>query len=381
MRRFASVCLAITFLITGMVVSVSQGQDKTGPVPNALFNPDVATVWHKLGIPQSVGRFKKYRESRVNRKGTKPGKETKPKLVKLTDPANLAPDAPKMLQAAAEIKMAEDLAPQKIKALKYLATLGCGCYDKDGAVEAAVLEAMDDCTVEVRKEALNLVLAQVSGGQCGCQSTCNAKSCCSKLIYEKLEEKANKVDDTGCPTEPDASVRYLAQQVLSACPYPRADDVNEGVIEDKGDQSTESNDSSTESGEGKSVIEGANEANQGARSTRRSEFQQVSMTRKPLPVTPSLQAYSPEARSLMQRLEVTGVVQVVELGEGNATIAFDEPYEFPQGLEVVIATNPEQPSFGVVEVSETGSAVIKVKDQEVIKQLKQSQRIRLGVLK
>ena len=71
----------------------------------------VAQTWYSQG----VGRIKKYRESRINRTGNKPQRESKPKLVKLTDAANLAPEGPKVLKAAAEIKMAEDLAPQKLK--------------------------------------------------------------------------------------------------------------------------------------------------------------------------------------------------------------------------------------------------------------------------
>ena len=128
-----------------------------GPARQRFVRPEVPTVWHKLGIPQGVGRYKKFRESRINRKGNNPQREKTPKLVKLTDAANLDPEAPKMLQAAAKIKMAEDLAPQKLKALKYLATIGCGCYNKKNAdmVEAAVLEGLDDCTIEVRREALD----------------------------------------------------------------------------------------------------------------------------------------------------------------------------------------------------------------------------------
>ena len=160
---------AVFFLLTPN--SFLNGQDVTGPGPNALFAPETPTMWHKLGIPQGVGRIKKYRESRINRTGNKPQRESKPKLVKLTDAANLAPEGPKVLKAAAEIKMAEDLAPQKIKAIKYLATIGCGCYNKKNAdmVETAILEALDDCTADVRREAINLVIKQAGGGCCSCQ--------------------------------------------------------------------------------------------------------------------------------------------------------------------------------------------------------------------
>ena len=70
---------AVFFLLTPN--SFLNGQDVTGPGPNALFAPETPTMWHKLGIPQGVGRIKKYRESRINRTGNKPQRESKPKLV------------------------------------------------------------------------------------------------------------------------------------------------------------------------------------------------------------------------------------------------------------------------------------------------------------
>ena len=152
-----------------------------------------------------------------------PERETKPKLLKLTDPANLEAGAPDMLKAAAQIKMAEDLAPQKLKALKYLGTIGCGCYNQKnaGLVEGALMEALEDCTPAVRREALCVIMKQVSGGCCSCcQPACNSKSCCTSKLYKKLDEIANKTDDYGCPLEPDPSIRALASQVMNACPVP-----------------------------------------------------------------------------------------------------------------------------------------------------------------
>src|SRR5688572_21099477 len=73
------------------------------------------TVWHALGIPQT---FTKVRDGRLNRKGNHPAREAKPPLKKLADPENLKSDVP-AIKAAAEIKQQEDLAPQKIKAIKY----------------------------------------------------------------------------------------------------------------------------------------------------------------------------------------------------------------------------------------------------------------------
>ena len=420
MGRFILTCCVVATLLSAVLVSDSQADDRTGPVPNAAFSPDVPTVWHKLGIPQSVGRFKKFRESRINRKGNNPQREKTPKLVKLTDPSNLDPEAPKMLQAAAKIKMAEDLAPQKLKALKYLATLGCGCYnDKNaGLVEGAVLEGLDDCTIEVRREALNLVLNQVQGGQCGCQPACNPKSCCTPKIYKKLEEMVNKTTNTGCPAESDSSIRYLAQQVLNACPYPMMEEeieekevVAPAPVKPKADKATESGDAATESGSIEETfgdddlqgedpgevdgdvedgtftpldeVDGFDDGNDGARrsTSRRNQMQQVTFRRSQLPGNSSINAYAPEDREVMQQLEVTGVVRSVRIQDGNATIVFDDPYDFPAGLKVVIATGRDFASFGTVEIAETGTAVISIEDPALTSHLQKTQRVRLGIVK
>ncbi len=108
----------------------------------------VTTVWQKLGIPQTGARL---RDSALNRRGNFPGLEKKPPLLKLSDPANLAPDKPAVIQTAAKIKAEQDMKQQKIKAIKFLGDVNCGCYNKDKAVEKAFLAALDDCDPDVRK--------------------------------------------------------------------------------------------------------------------------------------------------------------------------------------------------------------------------------------
>ena len=235
MRRLLPALLAVTFIVM-WTAQIAEGQDPTAStVNNPLFNPHVETIWHKTGIAQGIGRFKKFRETRVNRKGNRPEREKKLKLKPITAPENLAEGAPEALKAAAQIKLAEELAPQKIKALKYLGTIGCGCYNKKNAdlVEGALLESLDDCTPAVRKEALNVIMMQVQSGGCNqcacscvttCGPSCNSKSCCSPKIYKKLEELANKTDKSGCPAETDPSIKALALQVLNACPMPPAEE-------------------------------------------------------------------------------------------------------------------------------------------------------------
>ena len=83
-------------------------------------------------------------------------------MVAITDPSMAASSNPAEA-AAAGAKADEDAAPQKIKAIRYLATLGCaGCYP---GIEDALLESLDDCTEEVRWEAAKAI-RELSGKPC-----------------------------------------------------------------------------------------------------------------------------------------------------------------------------------------------------------------------
>jgi hypothetical protein len=131
----------------------------------------------------------------------------------LTDPANLASDVP-AISKAAEIKAEEDLAPQKIAALRYLATIGCGgCYK---SVEDAFLAALDDCTEAVRYEAVKALRDTTT---CTCQF-CNRDACCSEKIQKKLRDMAEGLDDKGCPKEMSERVRRQARLALAECGPP-----------------------------------------------------------------------------------------------------------------------------------------------------------------
>lgn len=422
MRPLTTVCLAVACVVVAADTSSSQ---ETDALPRNLhFSPDVPTVWHKLGVSQGVGRIKKFRESRVNRKGNHPEREKKPRLLKIADAANLAPDAPKMLQAAAQIKKAEDLAPQKIKALKYLATIGCGCYNKKNAdmVEAALLEGLEDCTPEVRTEALNVVLAQVSGQcQCSCTSSCNESSCCTEKLYKKMEELAHKTDDTGCPIESDPAIRCLAKQVLNACPYPmmtpdeEPEEAAEAPPKPKLDEAVESGDEATETDsfdeevdeleedldEAVDDFEDAVERKEQLRDAlefetpdtdeltpiRDSESElfddgndgDVCRPRRGTMRQAGYQQISADDSELLRQLEVTGRIRSVRPEKGSATIVFDAPYNFPAGLNVVLASSADNTGFGVVERSKTGASIVRIQDTRLISRLSAGTPIRLGV--
>jgi len=171
----------------------------------------VPTFWQRLGIPQAAAGM---RDGIANRSGNRPQLERKPRLLRIADEANLESENP-AIKAAAEIKQQEDLAPQKIKALKYLATVGCGCYDKDGKIEEALLAALKDCTEEVRVEAANAIAE--AAGTCACKYDGCTPTCCKPAVVKQLYDMAYGADKDGCPIEPSREVRAAAARAMSAC--------------------------------------------------------------------------------------------------------------------------------------------------------------------
>ncbi|MBI3466527.1 MAG: hypothetical protein HY000_26225, partial [Planctomycetes bacterium] len=145
----------------------------------------------------------------VNRNGNFPGLERKLPLLPINDPRNLESSNP-AIKKAAEVKLEEDLAPQKIKALKYLASVGCGCYP---GVKEAFMAALDDCTEEVRYEA---VQALIEAAEDHCE-TCNRDCCCDEELTLKLAEMAYERDDKCCYKEPSERVREAAAEAMRAC--------------------------------------------------------------------------------------------------------------------------------------------------------------------
>jgi hypothetical protein len=178
------------------------------PVPTA-------TVWDKLGI---TGASAQIRDSLVNRSGNFPGLEKKPPVLKLADPANLAPEKPEVIKTAAKIKQDQDLKKQKLKAIKFLAEVNCGCHNKDDAVAKAFLEALNDCDPDVRKAAVEAI-CQTAGKCTQCRSGCET-TCCTEEIIKKLNDLAYGKTEQGCPKEPDASIRSLAAAAARKCPCP-----------------------------------------------------------------------------------------------------------------------------------------------------------------
>jgi len=171
------------------------------------------TVWDKLGIPQAMNLAG---DQMLNASGDFPKCELKPPLKKLADLANLKSKIP-AIKAAAKVKQAEDEAPQKIKAVKYLATIGCGCYDEGDEITDALIASLDDCTEEVRFTTVEALLKraekQKKDGAC---SRCG-DSCCSEKLVKKLADVAYGVDDDMCKLEASDRVRELAVKTLEIC--------------------------------------------------------------------------------------------------------------------------------------------------------------------
>ncbi|MHC4400066.1 MAG: TonB-dependent receptor [Planctomycetota bacterium] len=163
------------------------------------------TIWDTIGLTQG---WQKIRDATVNRLGNHPGLEAKPSLKAIADAANLESGVP-VLEKAAEVKIQEDAAPQKVKAIKYLAEVGCGCHPQ---ARPALLDALYDCTEEVRYEAA-VAFCEASGSAC---SPCGG-TCCSPDVMAKLQDMATGKDENGCHKEPSARVRAAAKAALEAC--------------------------------------------------------------------------------------------------------------------------------------------------------------------
>lgn len=168
------------------------------------------TLWTFLGFPPAH----KVHDHLSNHKGNHPGLERKPPRLAIADPKNLKSPVP-AIKKAAEVKEQEDLAPQKIKAIKYLAIIGCGCYNRDGSITEALLAALDDCTETVRLAAAEAIADSAGGDVC---ENCGEHSCCSKEIHDRLMKMAYETNKEGCLIEPSERVRRAAIRALMVCP-------------------------------------------------------------------------------------------------------------------------------------------------------------------
>lgn len=377
MPRTFALLLGLALAVTTFATASAQilpNRPKIQPkIPNnqLLFNPDVQTIWHKLGIPQGVGRFKQFRDSRINRDGLSPGKERKPPLLSLTDPKNLEPGAPEMIQAAAKMKMDQDLAPQKIKALRYICSIGCSCYNKQtaGMVEKALMEGMTDCTVSVRKAAIQAVIAN-NGDGCSCQGQC--ETCCTQGIRKLLEQIAFKRDDKGCWFEPDEGVRAMAEQALLLCPPAEETEPVKPIIDDLNDGGQSQPQPVESLNETPTPTPAPDDQSRNPlRSSRRAPVQ---------PVAARTSFGTAWTNPDLAELEVRGIVDEIDTQRQQVSLALVRPLEFPVGAQLVLAIDSERVCFGKVLEAGVGTTIVSLEDDRVVHSLQPSLRVSLGVL-
>lgn len=203
--RVAATLGGAMFLVAAAAAIAWGAEAGGGLAPPIPPRETPVTFWEKLG-------FGRVRDALVNARGNRPQWEWKMPLKRIGDPANML-SSNQAIATAAKIKIDQDLAPQKIKAIKYLATVCCACKGYKKEVQEALLASLDDCTEEVRYAAA-LAICQCSGNLC---QTCNSPSCCSPEVMNKLNELATKRDENGCFVEPSARVRAAALNALNAC--------------------------------------------------------------------------------------------------------------------------------------------------------------------
>lgn len=190
--------------------NIASAQDAAAAAIPSAAAPSTPTLWSFLGIPQG---YKKVKGALTNRRGNTPRLEPKNALKALNDPANLESMNP-AIKRAAEIKVQEDLKLQKMKAIKYLTSIGCGCYDLDGSVTDALIATSQDCTEEVRLATMQAIHKAATGKCC---NNCGQVCCCNEKMMKKLAEVAYERDGHGCYKEPSARVRQAAAAALKAC--------------------------------------------------------------------------------------------------------------------------------------------------------------------
>jgi hypothetical protein len=209
--------------LAGVVLGAGTLAEAQNVPPAAPIGP-APTLWHYLGLRQ--GSWMR-RDAFLNRSGNRPGLERKPPLKRIADPG-LAEIDNAAIKKAQQIKAEEDLAPQKIKAIKYLATLGCGkCYK---GVDEALLESLKDCTEEVRYETV-LALTSIPNAEC---PMCD-NDCCTEAMTEELAKMAYERDPNhpDCWYEPSARIREAAAAAINVCcPNRGAPPMAEPIIDE-----------------------------------------------------------------------------------------------------------------------------------------------------
>ncbi len=199
---------------------------------------EVTTHWQKLGIPQA---FNSVRDNLKNRRGNRPQRERKPKLLKLADPKlkELEGKNVEAIKVAQEIKAEEDLAAQKIKAIKYLGLIGCSCYDDEKKIQGALLKALSDCTPCVRLAAISAIHTSIDQSDRHAQAFKRDRERLRGAIAPVVRDAVAKLAASAADYAKGVVVRRVPNRFAlivmdmdaSTVRTPRADSVAESVVD------------------------------------------------------------------------------------------------------------------------------------------------------
>lgn len=217
---YVAMTLTLTLLLQAVCGCATIINGAPAGKDGAAAIPPPPTLWQFLGVPQTVEKTKAHAAATrvklgaaLNASGNFPGLEVTPPILPLTAPGAEKSEVPAVASAAA-IKAKQDAAAQTIKSIRYLAKVGCGCFDEDGSVTLALFAGLENCVEEVRYETVKAI-SEITGGNC-CTG-CNGSSCCNDKIVNKLREMAHEQDKYGCAKEPSARVRRKAVIALKTC--------------------------------------------------------------------------------------------------------------------------------------------------------------------
>ncbi len=171
------------------------------------------TIWTFLGVDQLIEHHHQ-KHDRVMATLGQHFPDLEPKLPVVLNTSLQAVASPSVVvHNAAHVLAAEQQAPQKIKAIKAVAKVGCAGYPQ---VEEALLAGMDDRNPKVRLATVEAIL-KTAGDPC---EPCDISGNCTPTIRHQLWHMGYGVHPDGCPLEPSAAVRRVARLALDACGGP-----------------------------------------------------------------------------------------------------------------------------------------------------------------
>jgi hypothetical protein len=147
---------------------------------------------------------------------THPEQEQGPELMRITDSERRPVSVP-VIKTTPTSTPESDRMSEKIKAIKYLGTVACGCSPHRDKIKAALLAALSDDNADVRRAAAEAIFHAVENP---CE-VCHTCTCSGKDVTKKLAEMAEGKTASGSWLESSAAVRTAAASALAACQQER----------------------------------------------------------------------------------------------------------------------------------------------------------------